>query len=124
MYYNTSIYIDPKTKDYKNLNGQIENQNAVLTEIYMRLMIPKDKYIYGNKKVGSLIYTIANKRGIINKTKVEEYVADALKPMVIAGKITIQDIRIPKLILNNVKIEIDCTDVSGEPIYFVLDAII
>ena len=59
MYYNTSIYLDPDTQDYVNLNGQIENKNQVVTEIYLRLTIPQKKYMYAkDPTIGSLLYSL------------------------------------------------------------------
>ena len=125
MYYNSSTYIDPKTRDYNNLNGQIENRNQILTEIYLRLKIPQKKYLYAKDPTcGSLLHTLKNKRGSINKTQLAQIVADALKPLVEQRRITIEDIRIPRLVLGNISIEIDCTDTSGEQLYFVLNAVI
>lgn len=125
MYYNTSIYLNPETKDYVNLNGQIENKNQVLTEIYLRLTIPQKKYIYAkDPTIGSLLYSLSNQRGTVNKTQLSQTVANALKPMVEQRKITIQTIKIPRLVLGNISIEINCTDTSGEQINFRLEAII
>ena len=126
MYKNSSIYLDPKTQDYVNLNGQIENRNQILTEIYLRLTIPKRKYLYAKNDpdCGSLLYTIKNARGTINKTQVAQLVADALKPLVEQGKIKIKDIRVPFLVLGSFTVEVDCTDNSGEQIHFVLNPVI
>lgn len=125
MYYNTSIYLDPDTQDYVNLNGQIENKNQVVTEIYLRVTIPQKKYMYAkDPTIGSLLYSLSNQRGTINKTQLAQIVANSLKPMVEQRKITIQEIRIPRLVLGNISIEINCTDTSGEQIHFVLNAVI
>jgi phage gp46-like protein len=115
MYYNTSIYLDPVTCDYVNLNGQIANRNQILTEIYLRLAIPQKKYMYAkDNTTGSLLYTLANQRGVVNKTQLAQIVANALKPMVEQGKIVIKEIKIPRLVLSNITIEINGTDTSGE----------
>ncbi|MBP9741918.1 MAG: hypothetical protein KBD37_01020 [Burkholderiales bacterium] len=125
MFYNTSIYLDPATQDYVNLNGQIENKNQVVTEIYLRLTIPQKQYMYTkDPTIGSLLYKLQNQRGAINKTQLAQIVADALKPMVEQRKITIQEIKIPRLVLGNISIEVNCTDVSGEQIHFILNAVI
>ncbi|MCE3267802.1 MAG: hypothetical protein K0R49_54 [Burkholderiales bacterium] len=125
MFYNTSIYIDPITHDYANLNGQIENRNQIVTEIYLRLMIPQKKYMYAqDSTIGSLLYSLSNKRGAVNKTQLSQIVEDALKPMVEQQKIIIQSIKIPRLVLRNISIEVNCTDTSGEQIHFVLNAVI
>lgn len=125
MYYNTTIYIDPNTKDYVNLNGQIENKNQVITEIYLRLVIPQKKYMYSkDSTIGSMLYTLSDKRGVVNKTQLAQIVADALKPMVEQRKITAPEIKIPRFVLGNISIEVNCVDVSGEDIHFVLNAVI
>ncbi|MFN8770050.1 MAG: hypothetical protein ACK5Z5_02695 [Neisseriaceae bacterium] len=125
MYYNTSIYLDPKTQDYVNLNGQIANRNQILTEIYLRLAMPQKKYMYAkDNSTGSLLYTLANQRGSVNKTQLAQIVANALKPMVEQGKIIIKEIKIPRLVLGNITIEINGTDTSGEQIHFILDKVI
>ena len=74
--------------------------------------------------IGSLLYSLSNQRGTINKTQLAQIVANALKPMVEQRKITIQEIKIPRLVLGNISIEINCTDTSGEQIHFVLNAVI
>lgn len=125
MFYNTSIYLDPKTQDYINLNGQIENKNQVVTEIYLRLTIPQKKYMYAkDSTIGSLLYKLENQRSSVNKTQLAQIVANSLKPMVEQKKIVIQEIKIPRFVLGNVSIEVNCTDTSGEQIHFVLDTVI
>jgi phage gp46-like protein len=125
MFYNTSIYLDPATQDYANLNGQIENKNQVVTEIYLRLTIPQKKYMYAkDPSIGSLLYRFSNQRGSINKTQLAQVVANSLQPMVEQGTLTIQEIKIPRLVLGNIVIEINCTDKSGEQIHFVLNSVI
>lgn len=125
MYYNTNIYLDPETKDYVNLNGQIENRNQILSEIYLRLTIPQKKYLYAkDPTLGSQLYNLDKERGTINKTQLAQIIANALKPMVEQRKITIQEIKIPRLVLNHVSIEVYCLDSSGEEVHFTLNAVI
>lgn len=108
-----------------NLNGQIANRNQILTEIYLRLAMPQKKYMYAkDNSTGSLLYTLANQRGSVNKTQLAQIVANALKPMVEQGKIIIKEIKIPRLVLGNITIEINGTDTSGEQIHFILDKVI
>lgn len=125
MFNNTSIYLDPQTQDYVNLNGQIANKNQALTEIYLRLMIPQQKYLYAKgAEVGSQLYKLSNQRGTVNKTQLAQIIAEALKPMLEQGRLSIQEIKIPHLVLGNISLEINCTDSSGEQIHFALNTVI
>lgn len=123
---NTSLYINPETKDYVNLNGQIENTGDIETEMYLRLTIPKRSYMYArnNPSLGSTLYQLDNTRGRVNKTQLKQIIELALQPMITARKINNLQIQIPRLVLGNVSIVIDCLDISGAPVHFVLNAII
>lgn len=83
----TSAFIDPNTKDYILSNGQILNEDIVLSMINMRLFCPYGSYMF-DKKFGCKIYSRMGATGIIvNKRTLEKDIENAVQDMVITGLI-------------------------------------
>jgi hypothetical protein len=76
-----SPYIDPTTEDYILLNGNIENQNALLTLAYMRLKTPRGKWPYNTLFGNQLQIEIPNTAALDRKI-LQQQVKLALQDMV------------------------------------------
>lgn len=79
-----SILIDSSTKDYVNLNntGVIANANTLLTEMYTRIAIPKNGWMYSpDDTLGSDLYKLAGKRVTRSQQAVLQTVQNSQKPL-------------------------------------------
>lgn len=113
-----SIYINQEKKDFNlDAQGNIENQNFLLTEIFMRLMTPLGSYIY-DRNFGSLLYLYTRKRQKIGLAALKQIIVDALQPMLIRGAIQNIDFRLLFQGLGTFRIELTVLDSSGKTYLF------
>lgn len=79
-----NLKLDPVKRDYVVENGSPVPSDRVLEATYYALAIPQGKWIYGELKQGSLLYTLS---GIKRTAAIEQlfasYARDAVKRQVI-----------------------------------------
>lgn len=122
---NISITLNPKTRDYVPLNGQIQNSNQLECQIYQLLMTPQTKWLYApNAQYGSFLSTLLNQRQTITKNKIIELVTTALLPITSTGEFTLSSLTVPVFTLGTVLISIEGVDSSGNPVLFSIDPLI
>ena len=111
-----NLKIDPTTKDYVLENGSPTSTDRVLEACYMAIMIPQNKYLYGQAGQGSLIYTLNN----IKRTRSVEQifascVTDAIQRQVIqtgqATKVAVSNILKTRYGTSN---QIDVTETNSK----------
>ena len=57
-----NLQIDPTKKDYVFVNGSPVASDRIFESAYIALMIPQNKYIYGEADQGSLLYTLEGQK--------------------------------------------------------------
>ena len=78
------IQIDPTTKDYVFENGSPIETDDVRVRTYFSLMIPQNKWLYGQPNQGSLLYILNNvKRTSSIEQQFASLAADAINQQVI-----------------------------------------
>ena len=81
-----NLQIDPKKRDYVFVNGSPVASDRVLEACYYALLIPQDKWLYGQTGQGSLLYTLANrKRAAAVEQNFASYATDAINRQVVAA---------------------------------------
>jgi phage gp46-like protein len=98
-------------------NGQLLNNNSLITEIYMAVVAPLGTYLY-DPTLGSELLAYLN-TGNITRTGIIDIVNNALQPLIVAGRIAQNpQIVITFFVVNKVAFTINAVDSTGEPIIF------
>lgn len=80
-------YIDPVSKDYTLVNGQILNKDILLSMFYFRFSCPFGTYIF-NKQVGCKIQNQIGAKNVTNRKTLENYLYQSASDMISNGYIT------------------------------------
>jgi len=85
-----NLELDPTKKDYVLVNGSPVPTDRVLEAVYYSILIPENKWLYGQPGQGSLVYTLENvRRGPSVEQQFASYATDAVRSQVInTGKAT------------------------------------
>lgn len=116
--------IDPQTRDYLNLNGQIAQGNPLITEITTRLRTPLNTWILLPEFIasfGSKLYTLSNRRGNYTSSEVNNMVAQALQPMVQEQRISVLSLTSDTSLDYKITIYITVKDTMGEVVHFPIE---
>lgn len=57
-----NLQIDPKTRDYVMVNGSPVPSDRIFEKAYIALMIPQNKWLYGQVGQGSFLYLLQNQK--------------------------------------------------------------
>ena len=85
-----NLQLDPEKKDYVVKNGSPIATDRVLEAAYYSILIPQNKWLYGQQGQGSLVYTLQNQKRVnAVEQQFASYVTDALNTQVVdIGKAT------------------------------------
>lgn len=88
---NNAPYIDPVTKDYVLVNGNILNKDETITRIIFALECPYGNYGF-DLTVGCRIQNQIGNRSVVNKKTLEKYIYTALQFLITDGTLTILNV--------------------------------
>lgn len=108
------VYIQPDNGDYLLLNGAIQNNNSLLTEMYFALNTPLGSYIYDQTLGNQLL----NLQYVPKTSEITSMLTNALTPLISANRIKNVQIQIILAISNSYSVLINCVDSTGNPVEF------
>jgi len=100
-----STYLNPKTDGYDLVDNEYLETQSAISKANVLLLMPIGSYIY-NMKMGN---PLLNKKGLLNKSEIENDINYALQPLLDSGDITavsILEISITPTKKNIIKIQI------------------
>lgn len=107
-------------REINTRNGDYSGQtiNNLQNAVYLRLMTPLGSY-WGNKKLGSLLYTLEREKDVQSVSLLaQQYAQQALQPIIDDGRAT--DISVTTLQTHNgqLHLNIQVTEMTGEKFIF------
>jgi phage gp46-like protein len=110
--------IDAATGDFKLIDGQIEVANYLLTSLYVRLITPRGKWLYGDSTYGSDLYKLEKSRSRATKQQLEKICTDALSPKILSREISNVNVVCTYNGIGKYKFNISCVDASSNYVSF------
>lgn len=115
---NTAPFIDPNTKDYILLDGQIENQDVILSMINMRLNCPLGSYPF-DKSFGCAIQSrLGTNSKNVNRRTLEKDIESALTDMISLGYLLKITVICTLFTLAKAAFTVFATEINGKEIKF------
>lgn len=115
---NTAPYIDPITKDYVLLDGQIENQDTVVTMINMRLNCPLGSYPFDKNFGCQIHYRIGTNSKNVNRRTLEKDIESAVNDMIGLGYLLKFNALCTLFTLVKAEFILFATEINGKEIKF------
>ena len=109
------IYVNSNTGDYELQNGEILNENALLTRAYMYLSCVKGTCIY-DPTIG--IDLPINSKANITKNQFIQKIQNALQPLIIDGSVTTMLVEILSAMAGKYVAQITLIDHNKPPVRF------
>lgn len=109
--------IDPQTRDYVMTKGSPTQDDTLKTPAYIRLMAPRNNWLYApNDKWGSDYYLMHKRVG--DYAAVEEVATRALQPVIDDGRASDVEAVITDSQRGAAELKVNITDSSGIPEVF------
>lgn len=111
-----SPYLDPVTKDYTLVNGNILNTNSIINRMISALELPFGVYIF-DKTRGCKIQNQIGNRQVINKKTLEKYIKSCLNFLIEDATLTILNVICIEYTFRQAKFNIYGTASNNATIY-------
>lgn len=101
--------------DYLLINGAIQNNNSLISELYFNLNTPLGSYIY-DKSLGNELLNLNYAPSI---TEIKQMITNSISGLVRSQRINNVTIKVLVPLRDAYKVDITAADNTGEPVKFV-----